>query len=121
MNSTLQNAAIEQPQHSIAAFQKSAIAQAAGVPFCYLSRAEVIAICGISQATLYRLIAEGAFPVGDLITLQSRRWKSTDVTNWLECQSILSKDREASAGADLKHRAKKAVAKRFGGGDHAQA
>ena len=50
----------------------------------FLTLAEVLIICSISRATLYRWIKLGEFPAQYLLTPSGRtvRWKASDVEQW---------------------------------------
>lgn len=106
---------IEQPSHSIAAFQPAALA-GANLPFIYLPVKAVTAACGMSVAKLYALIKRGEFPTGDLIGAQSRRWKSTDIAAWLCEQSTKAASREDELGSRLRAKSLKAVTAKKGAG-----
>ena len=49
-----------------------------------LRRRQVVTICGISPATIYRWIANGTFPAP--VRLGSHRvgWRKADIEAWLE-------------------------------------
>ncbi|MDY0012851.1 MAG: AlpA family phage regulatory protein [Rhodocyclaceae bacterium] len=57
------------------------------LPFVYFNAAEVTRATGISRAMMYALIRAGEFPEGDLIAAQSRRWKSTEIAEWLKTRA----------------------------------
>lgn len=51
-----------------------------------LRKKEVLQRIGISNASLYRLIAKGEFPTGIKLTGQEGRavgWLSSDIDNWI--------------------------------------
>lgn len=81
------------------------------LPFVYFPIAAVKQAVGFSTSRIYDLIRRGEFPPGDLIGAQSRRWKSTDIANWLVAQSEKSAQREADMAAPLKRKADAAAQK----------
>lgn len=81
------------------------------LPFIYMPIKAVIAAVGFSTSKIYDLIQRGAFPAGDLISAQSRRWKSTDIAAWLIAQSEQAAQREADLAAPLKNKADQAAQK----------
>lgn len=83
----------------------------ANLPFAYLPIASVSKAVGFSTSRIYELIKKGEFPPGDLIGAQSRRWKSTDIANWLLRQSELAAQREAELAPPLKRKSAAAVRK----------
>ncbi|QXX84391.1 AlpA family phage regulatory protein [Providencia sp. R33] len=50
----------------------------------FLTLAEVLIICSISRATLYRWIKLGEFPAQYLLTPSGRtaRWKTSEIEQW---------------------------------------
>lgn len=44
---------------------------------------EVSSKCGISIPTIYRLIAQGRFPVGRRISGKATGWISTEIDSWI--------------------------------------
>ena len=75
------------------------------LPFTYLKMQAVCAATGHSKTKIYNLISRGEFPAGDLISLQSRRWKSTDIADWLEKTSAAAERNRAALQAPLRSRA----------------
>lgn len=49
-----------------------------------LKISEVAALTAMHRATIYRRIAEGAFPAAIQITKRCVRWRAIDVEHWLE-------------------------------------
>ena len=52
----------------------------------FIKKLEVLHLCGISNATLYRLIARGEFPIQRKLTGVTGRavgWNSEEVNNWI--------------------------------------
>lgn len=100
-----------QTQHSALVFAGATLPASVGVhlPFCYLPITQVVAAAGLSTSRIYELIKAGAFPPGDLIGKQSRRWKSTDITAWLIEQSKQSAQRQAELAPALKRKAARAA------------
>lgn len=66
------------------------------LPFVYFTIATVRQAVGLSTSRIYDLIRQGEFPAGNLIGAQSRRWKSTDIANWLIEQSEKAAQREGN-------------------------
>ena len=83
------------------------------LPFIYMPIAAVKAAVGLSSSTIYVMIARGEFPAGDLISSQIRRWKSSDIANWLQQRAA------AAAGQPGLKSAK--VSRIKSGADHATA
>jgi predicted DNA-binding transcriptional regulator AlpA len=79
------------------------------LPFCYLTIAQVVAAVGLSTSRIYELIKLGAFPAGDLLGKQSRRWKSSSISAWLIEQSEQSAQRQADLAPALKRKADRAA------------
>jgi len=98
-----------QTQYSTDAFAGANLPQGANLPFVYLPIAAVRGAVGFSTSRIYELIKAGEFPPGDLIGRQSRRWKSTDISAWLEEQSAKSAQREADIGVKLTATANRAA------------
>jgi predicted DNA-binding transcriptional regulator AlpA len=100
-----------QTQHSTSAFAGATLPASVGVhlPFCYLPITQVVAAVGLSTSRIYELIKLGAFPAGDLLGKQSRRWKSSSISAWLIEQSEQSAQRQANLGAALKRKADRAA------------
>jgi prophage regulatory protein len=44
---------------------------------------EIVKICGISKATIYRLIKAGKFPEPISVSHQAKRWRSSDIDTWV--------------------------------------
>ncbi|HEJ0180742.1 TPA: AlpA family transcriptional regulator [Citrobacter koseri] len=56
-----------------------------------LRKKEVLHLTGISAATMYRLIAKGAFPIPKKLTGDSGRavgWGSNEIQSWIESRGI---------------------------------
>jgi len=53
-------------------------------PVRILRLAEVIHIVGLSRATIYRLIAQGAFPAQVSLTSRCVGWWHADISSWLD-------------------------------------
>ena len=49
-----------------------------------LRKAKVLAITGLSNATLYREIGAGRFPKPYRITSSAVAWRMTDIEKWME-------------------------------------
>ena len=45
---------------------------------------EVLRVCCISRATLYRRLAEGEFPAPVHVGPRVARWRVSDINSWLE-------------------------------------
>ena len=45
---------------------------------------EVLRVCCISRATLYRRLAGGEFPAPVRVGPRAARWRASDITAWLE-------------------------------------
>jgi prophage regulatory protein len=45
---------------------------------------ELRAVTGLSSATIYRLIAKGAFPQAVVLGANSRGWRASAVASWLD-------------------------------------
>lgn len=55
-----------------------------------LKRREVEEITGFSRTTIYRLMAEGAFPRPLRIGENSVRWRMSDLQKWMEALNTTS-------------------------------
>ncbi|MDO9384604.1 MAG: AlpA family phage regulatory protein [Hyphomicrobiaceae bacterium] len=51
-----------------------------------LSRRQVQLITTLSRSTLYRLVAQNAFPKPIKVSPNRRAWRATDVDTWLEAR-----------------------------------
>ena len=60
-----------------------------------MKRPEVEAAVGLSTASIYRLMDEGAFPRPIRIGKRAVRWRGTDLDSWLESRPVTTG--EASA------------------------
>ena len=49
-----------------------------------LRRREVESITGLSRASIYRLIADGDFPRPVKVSAAGVRWRSSDITAWIQ-------------------------------------
>ena len=49
-----------------------------------LRRDEVLEVIGLSRATLYRLIGEGAFPAPVKLAANSVGWRESAIREWLD-------------------------------------
>jgi prophage regulatory protein len=56
-----------------------------------IKRKEVEDITSLSTATIYRLMAEGKFPVQVKITGRSVAWLESDISEWVEQKIASSK------------------------------
>lgn len=56
---------------------------AATDPDAAISMAVVIALTGMSQTTIRRLVKEGAFPAPSNMSTRVVRWRAGDVRDWL--------------------------------------
>ena len=45
---------------------------------------EVLRICGVSKAHVYRLVAKGEFPTPVRVGPRAARWKLSDVLEWMD-------------------------------------
>lgn len=79
------------------------------LPFTYLDMHAVCAATGQSKSKVYALIARGEFPEGDMISMQSRRWKSTDIADWLEKTAAAAERNREALQAPLRSKAALAV------------
>lgn len=52
-----------------------------------LTRPEVEAECGLSRATIYRMIDAGTFPPGKRISPRARRWPLSAIQEWKKKQA----------------------------------
>ncbi|TEW45322.1 helix-turn-helix transcriptional regulator [Psychromonas algicola] len=48
---------------------------------------EVVALTGLSKATIYRYIKKGIFPKSKELGIRAVGWSLSDITEWLECLS----------------------------------
>lgn len=89
----------------------AAPAYAGVLPFVYLRARDVAAAAAISIPTLYRKIADGQLPQGDLIDANNRRWRSDVIAKWLEATSAQAAKNQESAEVRpcIKARRKKAI------------
>ena len=49
-----------------------------------LRLAEVQIVCGLSKATIYRSVRNGAFPAPMKLSLRASGWSATDIEKWLK-------------------------------------
>lgn len=83
-----------------------------GLPFVYLPIKAIAEAVGRSVPTLYKLIASGKFPQGDLIDANTRRWRSDVVARWLEETAAKAEAEREHADAHIKRRAQSSIAAR---------
>lgn len=53
-----------------------------------LTLKEVIAIVGLSKATIYRMINKGEFPDSKKLGARTVRWENVEIQNWIDSLSI---------------------------------
>lgn len=97
-------------QHS--ALDVSGGAVPPGLPFVYLPIKAVASAVGRSVPTLYKLIASGKFPQGDLIDANTRRWRSNVVARWLEETAAKADAEREHSDAHIKRRAQTSITAR---------
>ena len=51
---------------------------------------EVLAMIGLSRATVYRLMDKGAFPRPVQLTERAVGWRATDVTTWISSRMLVN-------------------------------
>ena len=54
-----------------------------------LRRREVEKITGMSRSSIYRLMQEGEFPRPVRVGSVAVRWKSSDITAWIESRPVV--------------------------------
>ena len=57
-----------------------------------LRRREVEKITGMSRSSIYRLMQEGEFPRPVRIGPAAVRWKSSDITTWIESRPVATSE-----------------------------
>ena len=57
-----------------------------------LRKAEVLRVCGISQSTLYDMMARGILPRAVRIGVRSVGWRESQVRDWVESRPPASED-----------------------------
>ena len=57
-----------------------------------LRRREVEEITGMGHSSIYRLMKAGAFPRSVRIGSTAVRWRSSDITRWVESRPIAGND-----------------------------
>lgn len=96
----------EAPQHSALAYSG-----AAGLlPFVYMRASDVAAAAAISKPTLYRKIAAGELPQGELLGPGTRRWRSDVIAAWFEKISAAAASNRDGADEHIQQRARISVA-----------
>ena len=75
------------------------------LPFTYLKLQAVCNATGHSKTKIYDLISRREFPEGDMISKQSRRWKSTEIAAWLEKTAAAAERNRTALQAPLRSRA----------------
>lgn len=53
----------------------------------YLTIKDVVARMALSQSAIYRLVQRGEFPPPHHLTLQARRWLSSDIDEFIEARA----------------------------------
>ena len=53
-----------------------------------LTLKEVIAVVGVSKATIYRMINKGEFPDSKKLGARTVRWENEEIQNWVESLSV---------------------------------
>lgn len=90
--------------------QHSALAYAsASLPFIYLPVSAVSNAIGRSVQTIYKLIAAGKFPQGDLIDTNTRRWRSDVISAWLEETAARSAAERETSDQHIRKRAQASI------------
>jgi prophage regulatory protein len=64
---------------------------------------EVVEICGISRATIYRQVNAGKFPSPIAVSDNGKRWRKTDIERWCVSPENWSSMKSTSAPTDQKH------------------
>ena len=62
-----------------------------------MSPAEVLEACDFSRTTLYRLLRASDFPRPIRLTSRIRRWRRSDVVEWLESRTPASEVHDESS------------------------
>ena len=57
-----------------------------------LRRREVERITGMSRSSIYRLMQEGGFPRPVRVGPSAVRWKSSDITAWIESRPVATSE-----------------------------
>jgi len=82
------------------------------LPFVYLRAQDVANAAAISKPTLYRKVAAGELPQGELLGPGTRRWRSDVIAAWLESISAAAASNRDGADEHIQQRARISVAAR---------
>ena len=63
-----------------------------------MRRREVEEFTGLSRASIYRLIAEGEFPRPVRVSATGVRWKSSDISAWIQSRPLSTSELGSAAG-----------------------
>ena len=62
-----------------------------------LRRQQVEELTGLSRASIYRLISEGEFPRPVRVSSTGVRWKSSDISAWIESRPLSTSELGSTA------------------------
>ena len=62
-----------------------------------LRRRQVEEITGLSRSSIYRLMQDGDFPRPLRVGPAAVRWKTSDITNWLESRPLATSELGSNA------------------------
>ena len=65
-----------------------------------LRRRDVERITGMSRASIYRLMQEGAFPRPVKVGSTAVRWKESDIAAWIESLPVATSDLGSNAACE---------------------